>query len=292
MSCTTFRHSLFRSRRRNGIFCAVAVEKQTTLETLAILSVTTGALSSIIIAIDLVKHKQSMKIMNSVWMLTALWSGVLGLIAYFRFGRETKPAQTTIPQKVSENQIPAMAMPAPNNSEHTDSTMGMKMEHMSNMQSPAMAMPKRSKWESITLSTLHCGAGCTLADLIGEWFLFFVAVKIGGSLLIGGMVVDYMLALSIGVYFQAAAIKSMDPTLSVKQRFVKAFKADVLSLTAWQIGMYGFMALVFFVIFPHQQIEQTSWLFWFMMQIAMLFGFLVAYPMNMFLIQRGIKKSM
>lgn len=288
------------------MFYVVKQDKILTMETLAVLSVITGILSSLIIAIDLLKHKQSMKIMNSVWILTALWSGVLGLIAYFRFGREMKPAQTTMLQKVSENQIPVMAMPAPDNSEHTDSTIGMKMEHMPNMQTNAMAsgtqmptmtmpemeMPMRPNWESITLSTLHCGAGCTLADLIGEWFLFFVAVKIGGSLLIGGMVVDYILALSIGVYFQAAAIKSMDHTLSVKQRFVKAFKADVLSLTSWQIGMYGFMALVFFVIFPHQQIEQTSWLFWFMMQIAMLFGFLVAYPMNIFLIHAGIKKSM
>jgi hypothetical protein len=33
-------------------------------------------------------------------------------------------------------------------------------------------------------------------------------------------------------------------------------------------------------------------LFWFMMQIAMLFGFLTAYPMNWWLIRKGIKEAM
>lgn len=229
------------------------------METLAILSVMIGILSSVIIALDLIKHKQSMKIMNSVWVLTALWAGVLGLVAYFWFGRAKKE---------------------------------MKMDDMKGGMMKMDGMPKRPKWQSTTLSTLHCGAGCTLADIIGSWFLFFVAIRICESFFVGSMVVDYILALCIGVYFQAAAIKSMDKTLSVKERFVKAFKADVLSLTSWQMGMYGFMAVVIYVIFPYEHIAQDSWEFWFMMQIAMLFGFFFAYPMNIVLIHAGIKKSM
>lgn len=243
------------------------------METLAILSVLIGILSSAIIAVDLLKHKQSMKIMNSVWILTALWAGILGLIAYFWFGRAKKAMKMSMT-------MPKIAMP-------NDGKMTMKMDGMMKMD-----MPERPKWQSTTLSTLHCGAGCTLADLIGEWFLFFVAIRICESLVVGSMVVDYILALCIGVYFQAAAIKSMDSTLTIKERFVKAFKADVLSLTSWQIGMYGFMAVVFYVIFPYEHIAQDSWVFWFMMQIAMLFGFLFAYPANIVLIHAGIKKSM
>ena len=56
----------------------------------------------------------------------------------------------------------------------------------------------RPKWQSVVLSTLHCGAGCTLADLIGESFLYFVPVAIGGSAVVGGWALDYALALCIG----------------------------------------------------------------------------------------------
>ena len=41
----------------------------------------------------------------------------------------------------------------------------------------------RPQWQSITLSALHCGAGCTLADIIGEWFTYWVPLQIGGSLI-------------------------------------------------------------------------------------------------------------
>lgn len=248
------------------------------METLAILSVLIGVFASLIIAIDLMKHKQSMKIMNSVWILTALWAGVLGLVAYFWFGRAKKAMKMPMDMPMDMSK---MAMPA-------DGKMTMKMDDMMQMK----GMPERSKWQSTTLSTLHCGAGCTLADIIGAWFLFFVAIKICGSFFVGTMVVDYILALCIGVYFQAAAIKSMDSTLTPKERFVKAFKADVLSLTSWQIGMYGFMAVVVYVFFPYEHIAQDSWVFWFMMQLAMLVGFLFAYPANIVLIHAGIKKPM
>jgi hypothetical protein len=39
--------------------------------------------------------------------------------------------------------------------------------------------------------------------------------------------------------------------LSVGQGLLAAIKADTLSLTAWQVGMYGFMALAHFGIFEH-----------------------------------------
>lgn len=81
------------------------------------------------------------------------------------------------------------------------------------------------------LSTLHCGAGCTPADLIGEWFTVTVPVSIGGSLIAGSWVPEYGLALLIGLWFQYAAIRSMR-AIGRRQAIVKAAKADLLSLTA------------------------------------------------------------
>lgn len=149
----------------------------------------------------------------------------------------------------------------------------------------------RPRWQSIALSTLHCGAGCTLADILGEWFTHYIPVSIGESLIAGSWTLDFILALIFGVFFQYFAIKEME-NISFKKAITRAFKADFLSLTAWQIGMYGWMAIVYFVIFKDMPLERTSWIFWFMMQIAMFFGFFVAFPMNALLIKFGIKKGM
>jgi hypothetical protein len=74
-----------------------------------------------------------------------------------------------------------------------------------------------------------------------------------------------------------------------------AFKADALSLTSWQIGMYGYMAFAHFWLFGHvlqAPLEPNSAEFWFMMQLAMVAGFVTAYPTNWWLIRVGIKEQM
>lgn len=258
-----------------------------------------GIGSSLIIAIDLRRHRQSMRIMNSVWTLTGLWASIFGLWAYYAFGRAVKSQKPTPGSEKNATKTEMEAMP------------GMKMDHMempgmnmadiemagaeSDMDSDMdMAMdmgPQRPKWQSVTLSTLHCGAGCTLADLIGEWFLFLVPIAIGGSLLAGSWAFDYVLALVIGIAFQYAAIRGMEH-IAPGRAIARAAKADFLSLSAWQLGMYGWMAIVIFGFGDGAQPPRDSFYFWFMMQIAMACGFLVAWPVNALLIRLGIKKAM
>lgn len=101
---------------------------------------------------------------------------------------------------------------------------------------------------------------------------------------------DYVFAFLFGIAFQYFSIKPMK-NLSVKAGITAALKADALSLTAWQVGMYGWMAIAIFLIVDHE-LEKTDPLFWFMMQIAMLAGFLTSYPTNWRLIKKGIKERM
>jgi hypothetical protein len=80
--------------------------------------------------------------------------------------------------------------------------------------------------------------------------------------------------------------------ISFREAVSRAFKADLFSLLAWQVGMYSWMAVATFILFKDESLEKTSWTFWFMMQIAMLLGFMVSYPVNAWLIKSGIKKGM
>ena len=272
-----------------------------------------GIASAAVIAADLRTCRQPMRIMNSVWILTGLWASFFGLWAYFAFGRvrsctlaekeEQKPGMPGMKMGGRpETDMPGMKMDGLSGMK-TGGMPGMKMDGMPEMKTggmsgmdmsgmPGMDMPMRPRWQSVALSTLHCGAGCTLADLVGEWFLYFVPVAIGGSLIAGSWIVDYLLALLFGIGFQYAAIRGMEPATPGGQIVRRAAKADILSLTAWQAGMYGWMAIVIFALNGGVAMPRTSFGFWFMMQIAMACGFLVALPVNVLLIRRGIKKGM
>ena len=154
----------------------------------------------------------------------------------------------------------------------------------------------------VAKGTLHCGAGCSLADMICE----NVAHLAPGVLTLFGMgtifqreifaqwTMDYILALLIGIIFQYFAIAPMRD-LSVGEGVIAATKADVLSLTSWQVGMYGFMGFAHFLLFPALfggEVDAGSPVFWVAMQIAMLAGFATAYFPNWWLIRSGIKEEM
>ncbi len=149
---------------------------------------------------------------------------------------------------------------------------------------------------------LHCGSGCTLGDICAEWLVFLapaVAVWFGwhglfGDRIFAAWIVDYLFAYAFGVLFQYFSIKPMRD-LSVGQGIWQAIKADTLSLTSWQIGMYGFMAFAYFILFRGvlgTTLATDSVEFWFMMQIAMVCGFVTAYPTNWWLIKVGFKETM
>jgi hypothetical protein len=145
-------------------------------------------------------------------------------------------------------------------------------------------------WQSVLKGCLHCGSGCTLGDLISAWVLLAVPVKLFGSQLAGEWEVEYIVAFLTGVLFQYYAIKPMGK-LTTGQAVIAALKADALSLTSWQLGMYGWMAISNFYLF-HRQLKANDPVFWMMMEFGMLCGLVTAFPVNWWLIKRGIKEAM
>jgi hypothetical protein len=150
--------------------------------------------------------------------------------------------------------------------------------------------------------SLHCGSGCTLGDICAEWLVFaFPAIAIAfgwhgifGDRIFAAWCVDYLFAYAFGIVFQYFTIAPMRG-LSFGQGILAAVKADTLSLTAWQIGMYGFMAIAYFLIFRNGfgvTLATDTAEFWFMMQIAMFCGFATSYPVNWLLIRSGLKEEM
>ena len=226
------------------------------LHVVAIVSLCVAVLCALLIALDIVAgNRQKMWIMNLVWPITALYSGPLGLWSYYTVGRLS-----------------------------TRKMLHDMKSHNGN------AAKRKPRWQAVGLAAMHCGSGCTLGDITAEWFIFAVPFTVFGMELFGAWVLDYVAAFAFGIAFQYFTIKPMKE-LSPKAGLLAALKADALSLTAWQIGMYGWMAIAVFLIFG-RELEQTDPVFWFMMQIAMLAGFLTSYPVNWWLLRAGIKEEM
>jgi hypothetical protein len=230
------------------------------LHELAIAYLLFGAVCAIILISDIVRHPQPMAVMNLIWPLTALFGTGLVVMQYIAYGR------------------PAAA--GSNGRAHRETPF------------PAM----------VASGTLHCGAGCALGDIAAEWLIFSVpgiAVIFGYGWLFedrmfAGWVLDFLFAFGIGIIFQYLVIAPMRH-LSPGRGIAAAIQADALSLTAWQIGMYGFMAFAHFYLFADVlgvSLAVDTVQFWFMMQLAMACGFLTAYPVNWWLIRAGVKAEM
>jgi Domain of unknown function (DUF4396) len=148
----------------------------------------------------------------------------------------------------------------------------------------------RPFWQTIIVETTHCGAGCTLGDIVAENIIAAGAFTIAGSTLHAEFAGDYILALTFGVAFQYFAIAPMRG-LSLRAGIIAAIQADVISLTAFEIGlfaaMYGMTLLPF-----HLELGVRQPVFWFLMQIGMAIGYITSYPANWLLVRVGIKEAM
>jgi hypothetical protein len=237
------------------------------LETIAWVSIALALVCALWIAFDEVRHPQAMGVMNVVWPVTALYFSVVALWAYYRVGRKQTRA--------------AMS--------------GMKMGHDHAMSATQAAhggqRASPTAWQ-VAVGTTHCGAGCVLADVLCEFAIAVTGITLLGSMLWAEFAIDFVGAWAFGIVFQYFAIKPMR-NITAGQALVAAIKADTLSIVAFQVGMYSWMALMYFKLFPHpHHLSPFQPQYWLMMQIAMICGYATSYPMNWWLIRIGLKEAM
>ena len=104
----------------------------------------------------------------------------------------------------------------------------------------------------MAIEVSHCGSGCTVGDFISEWVIYALAVTIAGYAIFAEYIGDYVLAVAFGIVFQYFAIAPMRG-LGVRDGLNAAAKADSISLTFFEIGLFGWMALMTFVVLPGAQ---------------------------------------
>src|SRR5436305_6512501 len=104
------------------------------LTILSIISLALGAISAMVITVDLLSHPQKMWIMNVVWPVTALYAGPLALISYFKAGRlSSRESVMTAKNRGEEN--------------------------------PGK---KKPFWQIVGVRATHCGSACNLGALVAS----------------------------------------------------------------------------------------------------------------------------
>jgi hypothetical protein len=209
-----------------------------------------GVLTALAIAFDVKPNPQHMTIMNVVWPITGLYLPVLGWLLYADMARR-KP-------------------------------MTMSMDKHA-------AHGGRPFWKSVFVSTTHCAAGCVIGDIIGAPIVFWAGWTLFGERLFAEFLVLFVLAYIFGIAFQYLPIRTMR-RISRREALIEAIKADTLALTAFEIGLFAWMAFIYFQFVPRS--ELTSPIYWFMMQIGMVLGFIASFPANWYLVRAGVKPGM
>lgn len=208
------------------------------------------------LAVHTLVRPQKMAIMGVVWPITALYMGPFAIALYFR----------SLPVSEKKPMSPQMK-------EAMERTKELPPTPLQN-----------------AIAVFHCGAGCSIGDLIAESLVPTLGLVFAGEF--GSkLVLDFLFAWTLGVVFQYATIVPMRG-LSFGKGIVAAIRADTLSIVLFEIGMFGWMAISYYLLFPHPHLDPGMAVFWFMMQIAMIAGFFTALPANAWLIRKGWKEKM
>lgn len=231
-----------------------------------------GFASALIILADefVFGHRQQMAIMNVVHPITALYWGPVWLWAYFARGRNSSV-------KVLSARAQQLA------AQGTDPRpLKQQGESVDNM----------GRW-NIGNAVSHCGAGCTLGDITGEWIVWALGPWMIGA--VGTLGPEYIwnfpLAWAFGIIFQYFTIVPMRENLGRLEGLWLAIRTDTLSIVSFQLGLFGWMALSHLVIWsPPLHIATAA--HWWMMQVGMVIGFFTAWPVNRWLIRKGWKEKM
>lgn len=234
------------------------------LEPLAIASLAFAFLCAAFIVSLLVSRPQKMWIMHIVWPVTALYWGPAGVWGLWDMGA---PPASTSKRMLQRRQA----------------------QHEASAEEKERNAPSKPFWQHVAVGVTHCGAGCTIGDIIGEWLVFAFGWTLFGEKLYAELLVDFPLAFGLGIAFQYFTIAPMRG-LGLREGLVAAVKADTISIAAFEIGLFGWMALTAFVLFPGESI--ASWNHWFQMQIGMIVGFFTSYPANWLLLRKGLKEPM
>jgi hypothetical protein len=142
-----------------------------------------------------------------------------------------------------------------------------------------------TRWRQVLGSTMHCVAGDGIGILAGAAIASVLTLP---KLIDIGL--EYVLGFSFGwTIFQALFMRNMAGG-SYRRSLASTFIPEFLSMNLLMTGMVPIATLGRALI--AKPLSPLAPDFWFIMSMALLTGFIVAYPINWWLVAKGLKHGM
>ncbi len=142
-----------------------------------------------------------------------------------------------------------------------------------------------ARWRQVLGSTMHCVAGDGIGILVGAVIGAAIALPV-----LADLALEYVLGFSFGwTIFQALFMRDMAGG-SYARSLRMTFTSELLSMNCLMGGMIVVSTLAWAGV-PEAH-NPAYPLFWFRMSLALMFGFIVAYPMNWWLVANHLKHGM
>jgi len=142
-----------------------------------------------------------------------------------------------------------------------------------------------ARWRQTLGSTMHCVAGDGVGILAGA-----VLASVFGLAGLAEVVVEYILGFAFGwTIFQALFMRDMAGG-SYRKALTSTFMSELLSMNLLMAGMVP-TVMALRARIPSAA-DPTTPHFWFVMSMGLLVGFIVAYPMNWWLVAHHLKHGM
>jgi hypothetical protein len=142
-----------------------------------------------------------------------------------------------------------------------------------------------ARWRQALGSTMHCVAGDGVGILAGA-----VISSVAGLTGLAEVILEYVLGFAFGwTIFQALFMRDMAGG-SYKRALTSTFVPELLSMNMLMAGMVPTVMILKTNIRSAR--DPTTPNFWFVMSMGLLVGFVVAYPMNWWLVANHLKHGM
>ncbi len=141
------------------------------------------------------------------------------------------------------------------------------------------------RWRQVLGSTMHCVAGDGVGILAGAVVSSIFALHGPGEVLL-----EYLLGFAFGwTIFQALFMRAAAGG-SYKRSLSRTFIPELVSMNLLMAGMVPTMMILKSAL--GSAAGPASPVFWFVMSMALLVGFIVAYPINWWLVANHLKHGM
>lgn len=133
---------------------------------------------------------------------------------------------------------------------------------------------------TVAWATAHCLLGCSIGEIIG----LMVGVALGMGL-VAIMVLDTSLALVTGMALSVIPVVRREK-VAVRQALAMIWLGEVVSILVMEVAMNA----VDLAVGGIQVNSIWTWNFWLGFIVALPAGFVAAFPVNWWMIRRGLKK--